>query len=65
MDEKLRETLEAAGINTSGSFELKYHTDALVHRLADVIKQLAANQIVREHDEETGYCLCPCCRHGI
>lgn len=64
MDEKLREVLEAAGIHTE-ALETLYLTDALVHRLIDVIKHLAANQIIREYDEETGYCLCPCCGHGI
>lgn len=65
MDEKLIAVLEKAGINVAEGFELKYHTDALVHRLTDIIQQLAANQVTHEYDEDTGYCLCHCCDHGI
>lgn len=29
------------------------------------IEELRKSQITHEYDEETGYCLCTCCRHGI
>lgn len=41
------------------------HPGNAIRYLIDRIRELEKNQVTHEFDEETGYCLCPCCRHGI
>lgn len=36
-----------------------------IRLLNEKISFLEKNQITHEYDEETGYCLCTCCRHGV
>ena len=35
------------------------------NEVIELVRELEANQVTSEYDEDTGYCLCPCCRHGV
>lgn len=42
-----------------------YVRDQRIQELEAEVAALKQNQVTHEYDEETGYCLCTCCDHGI
>jgi uncharacterized protein YlxW (UPF0749 family) len=47
---------------------LRVSKESLTHKVKNLeaeVEELKKNQITHEYDEETGYCLCTCCDHGI